>query len=117
MFMACPKEIEEAARIDGYNRFAVFLLVVLPVIKMGLVTVCCFGFVHGWNDLVFSLTFNSRREMYPMTATIFTLINDYGVRWNWIMAYGCMLVFPPVLIFIIAQRYVINGLTSGAVKG
>jgi multiple sugar transport system permease protein len=117
MFLACPKEIEEAARIDGCNRISAFLMVVVPVIKSGLVTVCCFGFVHGWNDLVYSLTFNTRREMFPMTSAIYNIMNQYGIRWNWVMAYGCILVTPPILIFVLAQKYVISGLVGGAVKG
>ncbi|MFA9380588.1 MAG: carbohydrate ABC transporter permease [Acetanaerobacterium sp.] len=117
MFMACPKAIEEAARIDGCNRFTVFLRIVLPTVTSGLVTVCCFGFVHGWNDLVYSLTFNTSKKLFPMTTYIYNMINAYGVNWNWIMAYGCMLVVPPILIFIFAQKYVISGITGGAVKG
>ena len=117
MFMACPKEIEESARIDGCNRFNAFLWIVIPVIKAGLVTVCCFGFVHGWNDLMYSLTFNTRREMFPMTSTIYNIMNQYGLRWNWVMAYGCILITPPILIFVLAQKYVIGGLVRGAVKG
>jgi multiple sugar transport system permease protein len=117
MFMACPKEIEESARIDGCNRFSAFIRIVMPVIKSGLVTVCCFGFVHGWNDLVYSLTFNTRKNLFPMTSAIYNLMNEYGVRWNWIMAYGCMLILPPIAIFITAQKYVISGLVGGAVKG
>jgi multiple sugar transport system permease protein len=117
MFMACPKEIEESARIDGCNRFSAFLRIVMPVIKPGLVTVCCFGFVHGWNDLVYSLTFNTRKEFFPMTSSIYNLMNEYGIRWNMIMAYGCLLVLPPILIFVLAQKYVVSGLIGGAVKG
>jgi len=117
MFMACPSEIEESARIDGCNRFTAFLCIVLPIIKPGLVTVCCFGFVHGWNDLVYSLTFNSDRALFPMTTAIYNLMGDYGILWNWIMAYGCMLVTPPIIIFVTAQKYVISGLVGGAVKG
>jgi multiple sugar transport system permease protein len=117
MFMACPKEIEESARIDGCNRFSAFLRIVMPIIKPGLVTVCCFGFVHGWNDLVYSLTFNTRKELFPMTTSIYNLMNEYGIRWNMIMAYGSLLVLPPILIFIIAQKYVVSGLVGGAVKG
>ncbi len=117
MFMACPAEIEESARIDGCNRFTAFLRVVLPIIKPGLVTVCCFGFVHGWNDLVYSLTFNTNNALFPMTTAIYNLMNEYGIRWNWIMAYGCMLVTPPIVIFVTAQKYVISGMVGGAVKG
>jgi multiple sugar transport system permease protein len=117
MFMACPSSLEESARIDGCNRFSAFLHVVLPVIKPGLVTVCCFGFVHGWNDLVYSLTFNTNNALFPMTTAIYNLMNEYGIRWNWVMAYGCMLVTPPIAIFVLAQKYVISGMVGGAVKG
>ncbi len=116
MFMAYPASIEEAARIDGCSRFSAFIKVVLPIIKPGLVTVCCFGFVHGWNDLVYSLTFNNKNALYPMTAAIYKLMNEYGIRWNWIMAYGCLLVLPPIVIFVSAQKYVIPGMVGGAVK-
>ena len=117
MFMACPKEIEEAARIDGCNRGTAFLRVVLPIIKPGIMTCACFGFVHGWNDLVYSLTFNSKKFLFPMTSTIYNLMNEYGTRWNMVMAYGVLLVLPPILIFIFGQKYVISGLAGGAVKG
>ncbi len=117
MFMACPAEIVESARIEGCNEFSAFMRIVLPTIKPGLITVCCFGFVQGWNDLVYSLTFNSNHMLWPMTTTIYNLMNQFGTRWNLIMAYGCILVTPPVLIFIFAQKYIISGLTSGAVKG
>jgi len=117
MFMACPSSLEESARIDGCNRFTAFLYIVMPVIKPGLVTVLCFGFVHGWNDLVYSLTFNTKSTLFPMTTAIYSLMNEYGIRWNWVMAYGCILVAPPILIFITAQKYVISGMVAGAVKG
>lgn len=117
MFMACPRAIEESARIDGCTRFGAFFRVVLPVIRPGLVTCACFGFVHGWNDLVYSLTFNSDKALLPMTTSIYNLMNDYGIRWNWIMAYGCILALPPVLIFVFAQKYIVSGLAGGAVKG
>lgn len=117
MFGGCPIEVEEAAKIDGCNQFNAFIKVVLPMIKPGLITVCCFGFVHGWNDMVFSYTFNTNSKLLPMTSTIYNLMNEYGVRWNYIMAYGCILVVPIIIIFILSQKYIINGLVAGAVKG
>ena len=117
MFMGCPIEVEEAARIDGCGSLGAFIRVVLPMIKPGLVTACCFGFVHGWNDMVFSYTFNTDSKLLPMTSAIYNLMNEYGVRWNYIMAYGCLLVLPTIIIFVTAQKYIINGLVAGAVKG
>lgn len=117
MFMAYPKALEEAALIDGCNRFSAFLRIVLPITKPGIVTICCFGFVQGWNDLIFSLTYNSDNALFPMTTTIYYLMGQYGIRWNWIMAYGAMLATPPIVVFIAAQKHVIRGLVSGALKG
>lgn len=117
MFMTCPREVEEAARIDGCGRFGAFIKIVLPIMKSGLVVVCCFGFVHGWNDLVFSSTFNTKSELYPMTSAIYSLMSEFGIRWNWIMAYATLVVLPPVLIFVLGQKYIISGMVSGSVKG
>ncbi|MFA6508215.1 MAG: carbohydrate ABC transporter permease [Treponemataceae bacterium] len=117
IFLSCPKELDESARIDGCNRFTAFIRIVLPVSSAGLVTVGCFSFVHAWNDLIFSMTFNSKNELRPMTSAIYNLMNDYGLSWNLIMAYGVILVFPVIVLFIAAQRYIIGGLTGGAVKG
>lgn len=117
MFAACPTEIIEAAKIDGCNHMKAFIRVVLPTVKSGLVTVGCFGFVHGWNDMIFSYTFNSDSKLLPMTSTIYNLNNEYGIRWNYVMAYGCLLVIPTVIIFVLAQKYIIDGLVAGAVKG
>lgn len=116
-FMAYPKELEEAARIDGCNRFTAFLRIIVPISKNGMITAVTFAFIFGWNDLVYSITFNSKENLRPMTATIYNYIDMYGTRWNMIMTYGILLVLPIVLIFIFLQRYIVDGLVSGSVKG
>lgn len=116
IFQGCPKELEEAAIIDGCNRFTAFIRVVLPVSKTGLVTVGCFSFVHGWNNLIYNMTFNTSAKFRTMPSGIYTLMNEYGTQWNRIMAYGVILVTPVVILFILAQKYIVGGLTSGAVK-
>lgn len=116
IFMACPKELEEAGRIDGCNRFTAFLRVVMPVSKTGLVTVGCFAFVHGWNDLVYNMTFVTSTKYRTMTSGIYNLMNEYGTQWNKIMAYGVILVTPVIVLFVLAQKYIVGGLTSGSVK-
>ena len=70
----------------------------------------------AWNDLVYSMTFNIKTNMRPLTANIYKFMDKYGTRWNQIMAYGMILVIPVLLIFVFLQKYIIGGLTSGAVK-
>lgn len=117
IFMAYPRSIEDAAKIDGCNRLTVFTRIILPVTKPGVITVMAFSFVHGWNDLVYSMTFNSKPELKPMTASIYNLITQFGIQWNKVMAYGVLLVLPVVIMFVALQKYIVGGLTGGAVKG
>lgn len=117
IFKGYPLEIEDAAKIDGCNRFETFIRIILPISRPGLITVASFSFMHGWNDLVYSMTFNNKEIHRPMTATIYHLITQFGIQWNMVMAYGVLLVIPVVLIFVCLQKYIISGLTSGSVKG
>lgn len=116
IFKECPIELEEAARIDGCSTLGVFLKIVLPITRPGIVTVACFSFVHGWNNLVYNMTFNTSSEFRTMTSGIYRLMNEQGTRWNQIMAYGVILVAPVLLVFICAQKYIISGITAGSVK-
>lgn len=115
-FLSLPKSLDEAARIDGCNAFTSFLYIMIPVARVGLITCLVFGFLHGWNDLVYSMTFNVKASMRPLTANIYKFVNKYGTKWNMVMAYGMILVLPVLLIFVFLQKYIVGGLTSGAVK-
>lgn len=116
IFKQCPVELEEAARIDGCNTLDVFMKIVIPICRPGIITVACFSFVHGWNNLVYNMTFNTSSEFRTMTSGIYRLMNEQGTRWNQIMAYGVILTLPVILLFIFAQKYIIDGITAGAVK-
>ncbi|MFV0529573.1 MAG: carbohydrate ABC transporter permease [Lachnospiraceae bacterium] len=115
-FMNLPKSLEDAALIDGCNPFTSFLFVMVPTIKSGIITVITISFLQGWNDLVYSMTFNTDSTMRPLTANIHKFISAYGTKWNAIMAYGLFLVIPVVLIFVFLQKYIVGGMTAGAVK-
>ncbi len=115
-FKSIPAALDEAARIDGCNAFTSFWHVMLPAVKTGIITITVISFLNGWNDLVFSMTFNVTPEMRPLTANIYKFQNAYGTRWNCIMAYGTILVIPVVLLFIFMQKYIVGGLVAGAVK-
>ncbi len=115
-FLGLPKSLDEAARIDGCNAFMSFVRIMLPIARVGLVTCLVFCFLHGWNDLIYSMTFNIKAAMRPLTANIYKFMDKYGTKWNQIMAYGMILVIPVVIIFVSLQKYIVGGLTSGAVK-
>ncbi len=116
-FLHIPKELDESARIDGCNVFQAFFHIVLPSAKPTIVTALCFSFVMAWNDLAYSMTFNTASTMRPMTSAIYTLMNQYGLRWNSIMAYGVLLITPTCILFVTMQKHIISGLVSGSVKG
>ena len=115
-FKGNPTSLDDAARIDGCGVLRSFLLIMLPTIKTGIITVVVISFLNGWNDLVYSMTFNVKPEMRPLTANIYKFQNKYGTKWNCIMAYGAILVLPVVILFVFLQKYIVGGLTAGAVK-
>lgn len=117
VFKDCPQELEDAARIDGCNTLTTFLRIMLPICRPGIITCVCFSFVHGWNNLVYNLTFCNKPEFQTMTSAIYWLMDDYGISWSKVMAYATMVSAPVVILFVVAQKYIIGGMTSGSVKG
>ena len=115
-FKSIPVSLDEAARLDGCSTLRAFVSVMTPAVKTGVITIIVISFLNGWNDLVFSMTFNVGAKMRPLTANIYKFQNAYGTKWNCIMAYGTILVIPVVLMFIFLQKYIVGGLTAGAVK-
>ena len=115
-FKSIPVSLDEAARLDGCSPLRAFISVMVPAVKTGIITIIVISFLNGWNDLVYSLTFNVKPELRPLTANIYKFQSAYGTKWNCIMAYGTILVIPVVLLFIFLQKYIVGGLTAGAVK-
>ncbi len=115
-FKSVPVALDEAARLDGCGTFRSFISIMIPTVKTGIITIAVISFLNGWSDLIYSMTFNVAAERRPLTANIYKFQTQYGTRWNCIMAYGAILVIPVIIIFIFLQKYIIGGLTSGAVK-
>lgn len=116
-FAAIPKEIEEAAYIDGCNKFTGFIRVLIPIAKPGVVVCGIFSFLYGWGDLAYGMTFILDQERRPITAGIFNFLGQYGTKWSYLTAFAVVTIIPVALIFILMQKYIISGMTSGAVKG
>lgn len=115
-FASIPKALEEAAYIDGCNRMKAFLLVLVPVAKPGVIVCAVFSFLYSWGDLAYGMTFILDQQKRPITAGIFNFMGQYGTRWSYLTAFAVVSIIPVVLIFIFMQKYIIAGMTSGAVK-
>ncbi|HEX3038042.1 MAG TPA: carbohydrate ABC transporter permease [Oscillospiraceae bacterium] len=116
-FLSLPKELEDSAKIDGCNAFTAFLRIMLPISYPGIIMCAVFSFLFAWGDLAYSLTFVTSENMRSLTAGIYNFIGKYGIQWNCIMAYGTVITIPVLCIFVFLQKYIVSGLTNGAVKG
>jgi multiple sugar transport system permease protein len=111
-----PRELEDAARVDGASRLTTLWQVILPLSLPGLITIAAFTFVQGWGDLLFSLTLLTEESLRPISMGLYQYMGIYGVDWNQLMAASVIASIPAVLVFFFAQRYLVGGLTSGAVN-
>ncbi|MET7519455.1 carbohydrate ABC transporter permease [Streptomyces sp. NPDC005480] len=111
-----PREIIEAARVDGAGRLRVFGSVVLPVSTNALITAAVFTFLFTWSDFLFALTLTTTPTVRPITLGIYQYIGAHTNQWNAIMATTVMASVPAALLLVVAQRYVAAGATSGALK-
>jgi len=116
-FLSIPKELEDSARIDGCNKLAAFLRIMVPVSYPGIIVSAAFSFLFAWGNLIYPLTFLNVNAMRPMTAGIYNFIGENGIAWNLVMAFSTLTILPVIIIFITLQKYLISGLTAGAVKG
>lgn len=116
-FASIPRDMEEAAYIDGCNRFTAFILILLPIAKPGVMVCAIFSFLYAWGDLAYGMTFIIDQQSRPITAGIFNFMGQYGTKWSYLTAFAVVTIIPVLLIFIFMQKYIVGGMTSGAVKG
>ncbi len=116
-FQGVPRELDEAASIDGLGRFRTFLYVILPLALPGLAATAIYAFILGWNEYVFALVLTQSEEVRTVAVGIGQLIGQYRILWNDLMAASIYALVPMLLIFGFLQRHLVTGLTAGAVKG
>ncbi len=115
-FLSLPRELEDAAAIDGCTLWGTFYRIILPLSRPGLITVAVLTFLMGWSDFLFPLSLISDDAKRPLTLGLYKFIGEYGTRWNDLMAVSAVSALPVILVFIFAQRYITSGLVAGAVK-
>jgi multiple sugar transport system permease protein len=115
-FKSIPRELDEAATIDGASPLRTFLSVVLPLSLPGIVATAIYAFITGWNEYLFALILTSSEDMKTVPVGIGQLIGQYKIQWNDLMAASIYAVVPLMVLFVFLQRYLISSLTAGAVK-
>jgi sugar permease (fragment) len=111
-----PREIEEAAQIDGSSRLRTFFQIILPISKPGLATIGTFAFINSWNDLLLALVITSGPKLSTLNLACFNLRGLYVQHYGLITAGLMIMMIPVIVIYIFFQEQLVKGITAGAVK-
>jgi multiple sugar transport system permease protein len=115
-FMTVPRELEEAALVDGSTRFGAFWRVVLPLARNGILVCAILIFMQGFGEYIFARSVIQEKNLQPASVGLASFVGPQSRDWNSIMAYAAMYVTPILAIFVLLQRRIVAGLTSGALK-
>ena len=114
---AIPPSIDEAALVDGCNRFTALFRVVFPVAAPGIVVTFVQAFIMAWNEYMFSLTFINSNSKWTLPVALGSFRGQYIVEWSYLFAGSVLLTIPVLLLFLFFQKWLITGLSAGSVKG
>jgi len=112
-----PRELEEAAMVDGSTRFGAFVRILLPLVAPGLVATSIFAFIQAWNEFIFAYVLLSSPEKQTLTVWLAGFITTRGTDWGPLMAGATLTALPVVVFFVLVHRRIAFGLTAGAVRG
>ncbi len=115
-FASIPREIEEAAEVDGCGHMGALFRIVLPVALPGIVTATIFAFIAAWNEYIVALTLMTDAGMRPLTVGITSYVTAYVQHWDLLFAASVVAIVPVVALFALIEPYLVGGLTSGGVK-
>ena len=116
-FRSIPKELEEAALVDGCTRLRALVSIILPLTLPALVVVTLFSFTQSWNEFLYALVFISSDSQKTFTVGLIGLIQGDTLPWSLMMAAATLGLIPPLIVYVISQRWVVSGLAAGSVKG
>ncbi len=116
-YVGIPRELEEAAQVDGATQLGAFLRVTLPLAMPGVLATGAYAFFMAWQDFMFALAFMSSNDMRTLPLGVLSYIGEHGTDWGKLMASSVLLMIPIVIIFALVQRQFVAGLTRGAIKG
>jgi len=116
-FLSLPKEIEDAAKIDGCGKIRIFFQIALPLSKPVIVTSALFSFLFAWNDFLWPLIVTDSPQMRTIQLGLSVFQGRYGVRWTLLSAATVLSILPSIVAFLIAQKYFIKGIAGTGLKG
>jgi len=116
-FMGIPRDLEEAATIDGCGLFRIFTAVVLPLSKPALATLTIFTFMGNWQSFYWPLVVVTQDSMKTLPLGLLSFLGLYSAQWNLLMAGSLMMILPMIVVFVIGQKWFISGIQLGALKG
>jgi multiple sugar transport system permease protein len=116
-FMTIPKDFDNAARLDGASYWRVYWQIMIPFIQPALLAVGLFQFLFIWNDFFQPLIYLSSKETYTLAIGLRFFIGSYATFWNNLMAASIIVIVPPVVVFLVGQRYFVEGVTLTGIKG
>lgn len=116
-FEAIPRDLEEAAMVDGATRFGAFVRVVLPAARPALAVTALFAFMSAWNEFILAATFLSREEIFTLPVVLNKFVSEHDAEWGKFAAAAILVSAPVMALFYALQRHLVAGLTSGGVKG
>ena len=116
-FLTIPRELEDAAFIDGSSRLRTFTGIILPLAKPVLATVTIFAFMASWNEYMGPLIYLSNKKQYVLSLGLQVFTDAYGSEWGLLMAASTMMVAPVILLFFFAQKHFVTGITMSGLKG
>ncbi len=115
--MGVPKELSDAARIDGANEFSIFRLIIVPIMRPAIAVVAIFAAVNAWNDFLTPLIYLSDETRYPLAIGLQFYRAEHSISFALLMAASTLVVLPVIVLFLIFQRFFVEGVTVGAIKG
>jgi arabinogalactan oligomer/maltooligosaccharide transport system permease protein len=116
-FDTIPKELEESALIDGASQATIFLRIILPLAKPAVAVTALFSFMTGWNEFIVAATFINKEDMYTAPVGLRFFVGGFSQQWGYFAAGSIIAAIPVVILFMFLQKYLVSGLTAGAVKG
>lgn len=112
-----PVELEESAMVDGATRLGAYFRITLPLAIPGIIATFIYCFILSWDEFLFATTFISNPNLRTLPLGLYSFIGEFTVQWNMLMAGAVVTTLPVAVLFVLLQRYLIAGLTSGAIKG